>query len=215
MSNDLLKVKILEHILDILNNISGYYVYQLIGNLNIYLLNKNFLNKWWLGRFIEKYIVGDILKDYKYDIFYLNWELKTIFFDFNRVPNYDVLLISVSLFNFFNKKFKNLFVRKIKKILWVSILGKKRTFVLYKIIGKYFITFLDENSIYFFFNEIKLALNCILNNNLLMCKYFYTKNFKLEFLINNRYKKFKNLYFRIYLRKKILLNFFKKYKIIN
>lgn len=194
----------------LLKNISGFYIYQLLDYLNIFLVNKNLIDKGLFGKLIENYIIDNKNKGKICDLNFLNLEFKTISLNNLGVPINDVLLMSFKLFNFFQLKFKNFFFLKIKKILWIPIFGKRKTFFLYKIIGDCFITYLSKYNIYILLNELKKNINYILNNDFVLNNY-YSKNFRLQlFLLRNKKKVFNNYYVRLYLNKYFLTNIFSK-----
>ncbi len=220
MDNSFLKHKIQNNIFYLLRSISGYYVYQLIDNIDLFLTKKKILDKGLLGRLIEKYIINKIFKGKICDILFLNLELKTIFFNIQGFPIYDVLFMSFKLLDFFKKKIKDIFFLKIKKILWVPILGKKNTFFLYKYIGDFFLTVLTKYSINILWNELIYIINFIFTNlNLVTNNYYYTNNFKLQFIfvkqndIKNNF--FDTFYIRLYLRNFFLKNILFNNKILN
>ncbi len=211
MNNCFLKKKIKNNIFYLLRSISGYYVYQLIDNINLFLTKKKILDKGLLGRLIEKYVINKIFKGKTCDVLFLNLELKTVFLNIKGFPVYDTLLMSFKLLDFFKKKIKNIFFLKIKKILWIPLLGKKNTFLLYKFIGNFFVTILNSNDINFFWNELNVIVNIIFNNfNLIMHNYYYTNNLKLQFFFIkkniNKINFFDKLYVRLYLRKSFVKN---------
>ncbi len=208
------KKKIQKYIFFLLKNISGFYVYQLINYLNLSLTNKNFKDKGLLGRLIENYIIKKNIKDNICDIKYLNWECKTISLNNILIPINEVLLLTFKFFNFFTLDFKKKFFIKICKILWVPILGNKNISFLYKKIGNYFLTYLNKKDILIFWKELNEIMNFILNKNFILTN-FYSKNFRLQFLLIKKKKKKLNLsnyYIRIYLNKFFLKNIFLNFK---
>ncbi len=211
--NNIIKKKILKYISILLKNISGLYVYQLINYLNLSWDDNIFIDKGWFGRLLESYIIKKKIKGKICDLNFLNLEFKTISLNDFGFPNNEVLLMSFKLLNFFKDNFINFFFLKIKNILWLPILGKKKYFFLYKIIGDYFITILSKKNIYIFFIELKNIFNYILNKKLILSNY-YTKNFKLQFILFNKKKvnflNFNNYYVRLYFNKNFLRFFLNK-----
>ncbi len=208
------KKKIKYYIFSLLKNISGLYIYQLIDKYNLFLNYKNNLDKGLLGRLIENYIVNKKFKGYICDINYLNWELKTVSLNNYNVPYNEVLLLTFKLFNFFKLNFKKKFFLKIHKILWVPLLGKKNIFFLYKIIGNFFLTYLDKKNIIKLWIELKKIINFLLNKNIILNNY-YSKNFRLQFFLikkNNNFLDFCNYYIRLYLNKNLLKKIFLNFK---
>ncbi len=207
------KNKIKYHIFNLLNNISGLYIYQLINNLGLSLTYKNYLNKGLLGSLIENYIINKELKGYICDVSYLNWELKTVFSNYFYVPYNEVLLLTFKLFNFFKVSFKKKFFLKIKKILWIPLLGYKDVFFLYKVIGNFFFTYLNRIFVTKLWIELKKVVNFIFNRDFLLTNY-YSKNFRLQFLLINKNNciNYNNYYVRLYLNKHLLNKIFLNFK---
>ncbi len=207
--NKKIKKKIKKYLYILFKNISGLYIYQLLNYLNIFLINKNFIDKGFFGKLIERYIIEKKNKGKICDLNFLNLEFKTISLNSFGIPINDVLLMSFKLFNFFKWKFKRKFFLKIKNILWIPIWGEKKTLFLYKIIGDCFITYLKKDNIYILLNELKKNINYVLSNNIILSNY-YSKNFKLQFLLFKKKKNFNNYYVRLYLNKCFLKNIFIK-----
>ncbi len=212
--NIIFKEKIKNYVISLLKNISGIYVYQFIDFLNIYLTKKNFKDKGLLGRLIEMYIVKKKIRGNICDINYLNWECKTVFLNNFFSPNNDVLLLTFKFLNFFTLNFKRKFFLKIKKILWIPILGNKNIIFLYRIIGDFFLTYLSKKNISVFWKELNKIINFILNKDIILNN-FYSKNFRLQFFPvkkNNFSFNLNDYYIGIYLNKFFLENIFLNFR---
>ncbi len=207
MSNYFQK-EILKYILILVKNISGLYIYELMDFLGISYSNKYIIDKGWIGRVIENYIIKKKFKGKICDLNFLNLELKTISLNYFNIPNNEVLLMSFKLCNFFKINFINLFF-KIKKILWLPIIGKKNTFFLYRIVGNYFITILNKKNMCILFYELENIFNYILEKKIILNNYL-SKNFKIQFIFLNKNKKhffnLNNYYVRLYFNKNFLKN---------
>lgn len=123
-----------------LDNILGQNVTSLAQMLNIKLDHNNTKIKGYLGQMLELYLGADGSNKADVDFSNLDLELKTISTDENLKPLESPFICSCKLFALDQIDFyQSLLYRKVKKILFVLISGKKHEYLGNKIIKAYFI----------------------------------------------------------------------------
>ena len=123
-----------------LDNLLGMSVSSLAQILNIKLDSNNTKIKGYLGQMLEIYLGADGNNKADVDFSNLDLELKTVSTDENLNPLESPFICSFKLFALEHMDFyQSVLYRKIKKILFVLISGKKHEYIGNKIIKAYFI----------------------------------------------------------------------------
>ncbi len=197
-------------ILKFLDNIYGFYVYDLINYIGYNINNINRFNKGFIGNLIESYINLNINKKNICDISLINLEIKTFSIDYNINLLNDISLVTFKYFRYLNIYIilEKLFY-KIKNILFVPILSNKNSCIEDKVIGKSFIIKFSKYNILSFKNEL-YDLSILFSNNINILNSYYTKSFRLYFFINKNNK----IYLNIFFRKNFIFKLINKYNII-
>ncbi len=193
-------------ILIFLNKLCGSYIKELLDILDYNLNFKDRLNKGFIGRLIERYILICNSKSNLCDIPFIGLEIKILSLYNNKNIINDISLISYSnrRFNFMNINFIYNILIKIRKILFVTIIKNKNVDIEYYLIGNSFIVIFESIDINNFYKELSFLNEFIINNY--RCIEFYkirnlfSKSFRLQFNFNKK----RNI--NIFFRKKFLLD---------
>ncbi len=200
-----------KNILEICNIINGKTLRYLIEQVNFkYHVN----DKGWVGKLIEYYFHVYNNKQSYFDLPKLGIEIKTISLDLNYHPLYDVCLFASKLFTLFKFiSIKKFLYFKIKKILWVPILGKIKLLFLNRIVGTAFIHLMSEYYINIIIKEIESILDEIIHFSMItdvLVKYFSRNFIKIQIFSRNNMllKELHNINFRVFLKKFFIKKFF-------
>ncbi len=196
--------KIYDEIFLILNSIYGYSL-EILLNFTNYKLCKNFYkDKGWVGKFIEYFLLNKFTNTNSCDSLLLNLEIKTLSIDlFNNINN-DTFLMSYKLVNFFKLINKDsILIKKIQKILWIPIIGNNNIKFFKRVIGKCFLSILNNKDILIILNQLNNINNIILHEFYnIKVSIIYTYFLKFQFL--NKKKNINKCYIKIYFRKSFL-----------
>ncbi len=193
--------------LEKLNTIlSGKTLYYLTDNINYKL---DFLRKIWIKKLIILYFMED--KKYGINIFYNYFiDIKIIFLNFNSNPKYDLYIFTLKIFKIFKMSFiRKIFFSEVEKVLFVTILEDNHKCILNKIIGNFFLFFLQKKYKYLLFKELKNILEEFLSYQKIIFESFYLhkKYIKVYFFSKEKdfyFQNFDNIHIKLYFKKKII-----------
>ncbi len=195
-----------DNILIFLNKLCGSYIKELLNSLDYNINFKDKLNKGFIGKLIEKYIILYNYKNNLCDIPLIGLEIKILSLDNNKNIINDISLISNSnrIFNFMDIHFIYKILIKIRKILFITIIKNKNLDIEYYLIGNSFIVIFESIDINNFYKELYF-LNEFIINNYKYIKFNKIRNlFSTSFRLQFNFNKKKNI--NIFFRKKFLLN---------
>ncbi len=204
-------IKLEKKLFNIASSIYGYSILDLINISNYKYFKKYKLDKGFIGKLIEFFLIGYLNINKKgniCDLDILNLEIKILSFNFNLCINNDISLIKFNIFKFIDFFTLKKILLKFYKIMWIPIIGDSLD---NKIIGKAFISKLNILNLFKIFNElnkskIKNTFNKYFNNKI---NNIYTNTFRFQYKYN---KDFINI--NLFIRKSFIKNFIKKNNII-
>ncbi len=202
-------IKIKKKIFYLLKSIYGFNVKFLLNNINYKLKNNYIKDKGLIGKIIEFYLLNKLNNINYCDILSLNIEIKTISLDLFGNINNDIFLMSFKLSNFFKLiNYNSIFFKKIKKILWVPIIGNRNISFKNKIIGNFFLSVLSNKDIKYILKELNNINNFIWDNKNIFLPTLYSRYFKFQFFNINKCNliNYNNISVKIYFNK----SFFRK-----